>query len=75
MARTVALVLALAGASGCAATEAAAARDPMKCERDPGCAKGRSRYIDCTRQCVDDPACLDRCREVQQGVDGVGQPP
>ena len=55
---------------GCAVAEKAAARDPMTCERDPNCARGRSSYQDCYRQCVDDPACVDRCRSVQQQIDG-----
>ena len=68
-------VLGLAGLSGAAAAckgntlENAAAKDPMRCEQDPACAKGRSSYVDCTRQCVDDPECIQRCQQVQQGVD------
>jgi hypothetical protein len=58
-------------ASSCGATvENAAAKDPMKCERNPACAHGRASYADCTKQCVDDPECVSRCKEVQQGVDG-----
>ncbi|HXN31541.1 MAG TPA: hypothetical protein VN894_06750 [Polyangiaceae bacterium] len=62
--------LAGAGLSCGAAAENAAARDPMKCERNPACAQGRSSYADCTRQCVDDPQCVSLCREIQGGVDG-----
>jgi hypothetical protein len=47
----------------CGSLESNAAKDPMKCERDPKCAK-RQRDYDCSRQCSDDPACVDRCREV-----------
>jgi hypothetical protein len=65
---------AIAGAAACGAAEKAAAKDPMKCERDPSCAKERGRYPDCTRQCTDDPECMDRCRQVQQGTDSLGQP-
>jgi hypothetical protein len=59
------IALALLGASGCASAEAAAGRDPMRCERNPDCARGRGAYIDCTKQCVDDPSCMDHCRELQ----------
>ena len=52
----------------------AAARDPMKCERDPSCSRERGRYPDCTRQCADNPECMRRCEEVQQGVDAMGHP-
>jgi hypothetical protein len=44
-----------------AATEKAQQRDPMRCERNPNCAKGRGVYTDCSQQCSDDPACIDRC--------------
>ena len=56
----------------CAATQAAAAGDPMKCERDPTCTKARAGYRDCSFQCQDDPACMDRCREADP--DGLGHP-
>jgi hypothetical protein len=59
-----ALVALVALASACAATQAAAASDPMKCERDPNCAQHADKSRDCVTQCVDDPACIDRCREV-----------
>jgi hypothetical protein len=62
----------LAIAAGCGAAEKAAAKDPMTCERDPSCAKGKGVYTDCTKQCVDDPECMDRCRSVQ--TDRVGHP-
>jgi hypothetical protein len=62
----------LLGAPGCASTQSAAARDPMKCERDPSCARGRASYIDCTRQCVDDPQCMDLCSQVQSQSDSLG---
>jgi hypothetical protein len=47
----------------------AAAKDPMKCERDPSCSRGRGSYVDCTRSCSDDPECTRRCESIQQGVD------
>jgi len=61
-------------APGCASAQAAAAKDPMRCEQDPACAKARGAYPDCTKQCVDDQECESRCEQVQQGVDGVGHP-
>jgi hypothetical protein len=58
---------------GCGASEATQqARDPMKCERDPACAKARLAYPDCTKQCVDDPVCVERCAEVESTSDGLG---
>jgi hypothetical protein len=51
-------------ASACAGTQAAAARDPLRCERDPACTERSDKSKDCVTQCVDDPACIDRCREV-----------
>ena len=63
-----------ATAPACASAQSAAARDPMKCERDPNCSRGRSSYADCTRQCVDNPECVARCEQVQRQVDGVGHP-
>jgi hypothetical protein len=59
----VGLVLVVLG-SACAATQAAAARDPLRCERDPNCVEHADKAKDCVTQCVDDPACIDRCREV-----------
>jgi len=50
--------------TACAATQAAAAGDPMRCERDPACARHADKSKDCVTQCVDDPACIDRCREI-----------
>lgn len=68
-----ALLAGLAAAPvACASVEKAAAKDPMRCERNPSCSKGRDTYADCTKQCVDDPECTDRCREMQ--TDRVGAP-
>ncbi len=69
------LALALAsalslGAIGCASAQRAAQKDPMKCERDPDCAKQLQKSRDCSTQCSDDPACMDRCREMTG--DGLG---
>ncbi len=51
------------GLAHCAATERAQQRDPMRCEQNPKCASGRGVYIDCSRQCSDDPECVQRCTE------------
>ena len=59
---------------GCASTQAAAAKDPLRCERDPSCAKAKGRIPDCTQQCTDDWECIQRCESVQQGIDAQGHP-
>jgi hypothetical protein len=64
-ARAAAVLVVLGSLGGCAATEKAAQRDPVMCDRNPNCAKYRGSYQDCTQQCVDDPSCMDRCREIQ----------
>jgi hypothetical protein len=62
----VGLALALAmGGPACKSMQKAAQEDPLKCERDPKCDKKRGRTADCSRQCNDDPACMDRCEQVQ----------
>ena len=58
--------------SGCKSMQKAASEDPMKCERDPKCEKKRGRTADCSRQCNDDPACMDRCEQVQRSNGGLG---
>jgi hypothetical protein len=65
-------VLALAVLAGCSSLEKSAAKDPQKCERYPECVK-KSRAYDCSRQCADDPACVDRCREVQLATGASGR--
>ena len=72
MMRVLVAVLALACSGGivsavpaCKSLEKAASEDPMKCERDPKCNKKRDRSADCSTQCNDDPACMDRCLQVQ----------
>ncbi len=62
-------VLALAS---CAAAQKAAKEDPMKCERDPKCEQKRGRTQDCSRQCSDDPACVERCEQVNYPNRGLG---
>jgi hypothetical protein len=61
-------VLAAGASLGCGTLQSAAAQDPMKCERDPKCGSHMEKSRDCVTVCVDDPACIDRCREV------TGQP-
>lgn len=71
VAASVALGVAM-GIAGCGAAQKAAKQDPMSCERDPKCDKKRSGAVDCSRQCVDDPACMERCEQVQQPTGGLG---
>jgi hypothetical protein len=59
------LLFVVVGAIGCASMQASAAKDPVKCERDADCAKQLQKSRDCSTQCSDDPACMDRCREMQ----------
>ena len=54
--------------AGCHMSEVAASRDPMKCERDPKCNAKRGRTADCSMQCSDDPACVERCENIQQST-------
>jgi hypothetical protein len=63
---------ALAGGVACSTVTNAAAKDPMQCERNPACSRGRASYADCTRQCVDDPECIARCDQVQKQNDQLG---
>jgi hypothetical protein len=59
-------------ASACKSMQKAAQEDPMKCERDPKCDKKRGRVADCSRQCADDPACMNRCEQIQAPNSGLG---
>jgi hypothetical protein len=68
-----AMLLACAAVAGCAASQSAAARDPMRCERDPACARARGKYIDCDQQCQDDPECVNRCKQARPD-NGIGHP-
>jgi hypothetical protein len=68
----VALAVSAFGAGACASVRAAAANDPQKCERDPNC-KNHQRSFDCSTQCTDDPACVERCSEIQQQT-GTSEP-
>ena len=75
MNRSIVLALAVLAFSGlgCSAAQKAAQEDPMKCERDPKCEKKRGQTADCSRQCSDDPACVDRCEQVQQQNGRLGR--
>ena len=57
---------------GCGALEKSAAKDPVKCERDPKCTQ-KQRGADCSTQCSDDPACVDRCRQIQVETGGASR--
>ncbi len=62
--RILSVVLALFATVSCAAVEKGAAKDPMKCERDPACSGKQDKSKDCYTSCADDIACVDRCRQV-----------
>lgn len=72
MKRTFAILLVLSSVVSCTAAQKAAKEDPMKCERDPKCEKKRGGTADCSRQCSDDPACVERCEQVQAPNRGLG---
>jgi hypothetical protein len=55
--------------AGCKTLEAQAAKDPMKCERDPSCARRFEKSGDCATQCADDSECMKRCEYIRGGVD------
>jgi hypothetical protein len=57
-------MIAALASSACASLEKAAAKDPMKCERDPSCKGHQGKSADCVTQCVDNPACIERCMSV-----------
>jgi hypothetical protein len=61
--KTIALCV-LLGLTACGSLQASAAKDPMRCERDPKC-KDKQKAFDCSAQCSDDPACVERCTEIQ----------
>ena len=63
-------IVALSLGTACNTLEKSAREDPMKCERDPKCEKKRGRQADCSMQCSDDPACVERCESVQQQTGG-----
>jgi hypothetical protein len=74
--RVAALLVALASlasvTTACKSLQKAAQEDPLKCERDAKCDKKRGRTMDCSMQCNDDPACMDRCEQVQSPSGPLG---
>lgn len=58
-------LLTLAALTACNTLEKSAREDPLKCERDAKCEKKRLKNSDCSTQCNDDPACMDRCEQVR----------
>lgn len=68
--RPVALFLVIIfAAASCKTLQSAAAKDPMKCERDPKCTNRYEKSRDCATQCADDYECMKRCESIQQGID------
>lgn len=63
------LALAAFALAGCRSLENAAAKDPVKCERDPRCARRSEKSKDCSTQCADDPECMKRCEMIRSGLD------
>jgi hypothetical protein len=63
--KSAAALLLLAALGACSTVKHAAEQDPMKCERDPKCESKRGREQDCSLQCSDDPACVERCEQIQ----------
>ena len=72
MKRLLVAVAVLGSLVACNSLQKAAREDPMKCERDAKCDKKRTRQMDCSTQCNDDPACMDRCQQVQAPNGGLG---
>jgi len=63
------VLLLIAAIASCKSLQASASKDPLKCERDPSCAKRFEKSRDCASQCVDDPECMKRCEYIQSGID------
>lgn len=70
--RALVVLALLASIVACNSLQKAAREDPMKCERDAKCDKKRTRTHDCSTQCIDDPACMSRCEQVQAPNGGLG---
>ena len=70
--RALVVLALLASLVACNTLQKAAREDPMKCERDAKCDKKRTRTHDCSTQCIDDPACMSRCEQVQAPNGGLG---
>jgi len=59
------MLLLMFACAACGSLERAAARDPMKCERDPSCAGKSGKSKDCATQCADNIDCMERCEAVR----------
>jgi hypothetical protein len=57
--------------TACNSLQTAAAKDPLKCERNPECASRSEKSRDCATQCADESECMKRCDQIQQGIDRV----
>lgn len=66
--RSLLLLTALLSLGACRMANNAAQKDPMRCERDPKCQAKQGRTADCSLQCSDDPACVERCESIQQST-------
>lgn len=64
-----AILASFALAAHCGSMEKAAAKDPLKCERDPQCQSRGDKSKDCATQCADSADCMKRCEAIQQGTD------
>jgi hypothetical protein len=64
--RFLGIVAVVSALGACGAAQKAAQEDPQKCEQDPKCTKKRMRAADCSTQCVDDPACMERCEQMSK---------
>ncbi|WP_394842639.1 hypothetical protein LZC95_36910 [Pendulispora brunnea] len=58
------LVTGLVMGGACKTMQRSAAKDPQRCERDPGCTSKQDKSKDCVTACADNIDCMDRCRQV-----------
>lgn len=54
--------------AACGEVQKAAAKDPVKCERDPDCVQKSGKSKDCATQCADNIDCMERCQQIQRGT-------
>ncbi|MFO0669821.1 MAG: hypothetical protein U0235_09375 [Polyangiaceae bacterium] len=66
--RSLAALLSITALAGCGEVQKAAAKDPMKCERDPDCVQKSGKSKDCATQCADNIDCMQRCQQIQRGT-------
>ncbi|WP_394832081.1 hypothetical protein LVJ94_36745 [Pendulispora rubella] len=57
------LVMGVMG-GGCKTMQSSAAKDPQRCERDPGCTSKQDKSKDCATACSDNIECMERCQQV-----------